>query len=83
MKDNDVRELIVDTLVFAGAVESMGREATLANLQDLEELDLDSLAVMELCVGIEAATGVALAPEDIAAHSAIDALIRLVLKNRR
>jgi acyl carrier protein len=39
------------------------------------ELELDSLARMELCIAIEVALGVSLAPEELERYPTLDALV--------
>ena len=40
----------------------------------LDELEMDSLAEMELCIAIEVGTGVSLVPEDLRAYGTVGRL---------
>ena len=74
-----IRTVILDGLE-AGAIWQAGRsdfrEAFLAGSADVPvvELDMDSLARMELCIAIEIGTGVSLAPEELDRYRTLAAL---------
>jgi len=74
-----IRSALVDGLE-AGGVWQVNqvdiRERFLAGVIDLTlaELELDSLAKMELCIAIEVATGVSLAPEELERYASLAAL---------
>ena len=44
----------------------------------LDELELDSLVAMELCIELETSTGVRLDLDDLAANQSIDRIARLL-----
>ena len=46
----------------------------------LEDLDLDSLVLMELCIAIEAHTGLELVPERVQRFASLSALARHIAK---
>lgn len=81
MDGRAIRQSMVDGL-DAGGVAKLGdrrlRAAFLAGECDvtLAELDMDSLARMELCIAIELGTGVSLAPEELDAYATLGALAR-------
>ena len=83
-----IRQAIVDGLE-AGGVGQIHRAATrdpfLAGASDLtlDELEMDSLARMELCIAIEVATGVSLAPEELDRYATLVALAEDVSKRCR
>jgi acyl carrier protein len=45
---------------------------------ELEQLDIDSLAAMELCIGLEVNWGSALVPEDLNRVGSLQSLVRVV-----
>ncbi len=45
----------------------------------LDELDIDSLAAMEICIALEANWGTALVPEDLQRVGSLQALVRIVM----
>ena len=58
------------------------RESFLAATRDLTfaELEMDSLAKMELCIAIEVGTGVSLAPEELGRFAAIGEIVTMLRK---
>jgi len=76
MDGRALRAIFVDGLV-AGAVHQINdvatREAFLDGSRDLrfDELEMDSLARMELCIAIEVGTGVSMAPEELGRHASL------------
>lgn len=88
MDARTIRQAMVDGLE-AGAVVRIGhrdtRSSFLAGEIDipLAELEMDSLARMELCIAIELGTGVSLAPEELDRYPTLDALVRDVLERAR
>mgnify|MGYP003415176460 FL=1 len=85
MNEREIRLILVDGLE-AGAVHQVNdvstREAFLAGTRDLtfEELEMDSLAKMELCIAIEVGTGVSLAPEELGRFAAIGEIVTMLRK---
>ena len=61
------------------------RDRFLAGELDLKfpELDMDSLAKMELCIAIEVGTGVSLAPEELDRHDSLGALVAEIERRHR
>jgi acyl carrier protein len=45
---------------------------------NLDQLDVDSLAAMEICIALEANWGIALVPEDLQRVGSLQALVRVV-----
>ena len=80
MDANAIRAVIVDGLE-AGAVRKARQEefrtAFLAGriAVPMAELEMDSLARMELCIAIEVGTGVSLAPEELDRYDTLAALV--------
>ena len=80
MEARAIRAALVEGLE-AGGVWQVNRvdlrERFLAGELDLTfaELAMDSLAKMELCIAIEVATGVSLAPEELDRHESLGALV--------
>ena len=83
MDERAIREIFVDGLV-AGAVHQINdvatRKAWLDGTRDLrfDELEMDSLAKMELCIAIEVGTGVSLAPEELGRFAAIGEIVAML-----
>ena len=88
MDARTIRQAIVDGLE-AGAVVRIGRRDTrssfLAGEIDIAfaDLEMDSLARMELCIAIELGTGVSLAPEELDRYTTLEALVRDVQERAR
>lgn len=79
MEPRAIRQAILDGLE-AASVLGFGlvgqRDRYLAGELDytLAELELDSLARMEICIAIEIGTGVSLAPEELDRYETLSAL---------
>lgn len=76
-----IRQVLVDGLEIGSVAliyEPSVRAPFLAGAADvpLEQLEMDSLARMELCIAIEVETGVALTPDDLAAYATLGDLAR-------
>ena len=85
MNERDIRRILADGLE-AGAEHRVNdvriRESFLAGTRDLSfaELEMDSLAKMELCIAIEVGTGVSLAPEELGRFAAIGEIVTMLRK---
>ena len=83
MNDREIRQILADGLE-AGAVHQVNdvstREAFLAGTRDLtfEELEMDSLAKMELCIAIEVNAGVSIVPDELRRIESLEALVALI-----
>lgn len=81
----EIRTMLVEALEYA-SVYSMRHlnltEGFLAGTKDVsfEELDMDSLAIMELCIAIELNAGISLVPEELESIGSLDKLISLLAK---
>lgn len=81
MDEPKIRAILADGLE-QGAVSAIHhartRAAWLAGTEDLPfaNLDMDSLARMELCIAIEVGTGIALTPFDLDRYPSIGELAR-------
>ena len=88
MNERAIREVFVEGLV-AGAVHQINdvqtRKAYLDGTRDLtfDELAMDSLARMELCIAIEVGTGVSMAPEELGRYRSLGELAASVLERLR
>lgn len=83
-----IRAVLVEGLEAGGVgqVNRVGiRDRFLAGELDLKlaELDMDSLAKMELCIAIEVSTGVSLAPEELDRHDSLGALVAEIERRHR
>ena len=80
MDARTVRQALIEGLEAGGVSEASQirfRAPFLDGTLDatFEELALDSLARMELCIAIEVALGVSLAPEELQRYRSLDALV--------
>jgi long-chain acyl-CoA synthetase len=77
----ELRQVIADAMVYAsvpGFADSQSEATFRDGTHDvkLTEVDIDSLAAMELCIALELSTGVSLAPADITAMTSLGALLQ-------
>lgn len=80
MDARTIREAVIEGLEAGGvhpASRAEERRAFLAGERDfvIAELEMDSLARMELCIAIEIATGLSLAPEELGRYATLGALV--------
>ena len=71
-----IRQVLIDGLEAGGVIEARSirfREPFLDGSIDatFEELALDSLARMEVCIAIEVALGISLAPEELQRYTSL------------
>jgi acyl carrier protein len=83
MTDQELRQVIVNALEYANVIAMRDKRLAPAFLDGREEvaladLDLDSLATMELCIAIEAHTSVTIVPEDLQRIATLGELARAV-----
>ena len=83
MTDQELRTIIVESLEYANVTTA--REQSMAFLSSegredisLNQLGMDSLAVMELCIAIEVNTGVSIVPDDLQKVGTLNNLIKSV-----
>lgn len=81
--EREIRQIILDGLQAGSVfrVKDMGlTDAFLAGTADatFEELEVDSLAAMELCIAVELGTGVSLAPDDLEKIGSLQKLVARV-----
>lgn len=87
MNDQDIRQLVADALRYAsvpGFDRSDRKEAFLAG-EDVAftELEIDSLAAMELCIAIEASLDVTVLPAELPELGSLNALLARIAELRR
>lgn len=81
MDERTIRQAMLDGL-DAGGVGKLSRRELRAGFLSGEldlswaELEMDSLARMELCIAIELGTGVSLAPEELDRYASVSALVQ-------
>jgi len=81
MTATELRQVIADALVYASVPLFAGSRAE-AEFREGErdlpmaELEIDSLAAMELCIAIELNTDISLTPADVVAMPSLDALVQ-------
>jgi acyl carrier protein len=84
MTEVEAREIVVQAMRYANitglSVEQ--RNAFEAGTSDIEfeHLEMDSLATMELCIAIEAHSGLSITPEQLRAAKNGNALVYLVAR---
>ena len=83
MNDAEIREMLVEAMHSAsvfGLRNNGWTEEFLAGTRDvaLEDLEMDSLGAMELCIAIEVNTGVSIVPDDLAALGSLGALVKAI-----
>ena len=79
----DIREIIADALDYAAVPRFRGSEARaqfVAGARDisLEELEIDSLAAMELCIALETNSGVSILPDELSGFGSLGAIAKRV-----
>jgi acyl carrier protein len=75
--EQEIRQIIIEALEFANVTAIRDIRKNILQVHEdvlFAQLDMDSLAVMELCIAIETRTGVSIVPEDL---QRIDTLNRL------
>ncbi len=83
MTDEEIRSLIAQELEYACMTAMRTKDLTPIFLEGrrdiaLAELDMDSLAEMELCIAIEINTGVSIVPNDLQTIGSLDRLVDVV-----
>jgi acyl carrier protein len=83
MTDGEIRSLLAELLRDASIffLRDEKREQDFidgAYDADLDQLGMDSLAAMELCIGLEVNWGTALVPEDLNKVRSLQNLVRIV-----
>ncbi len=77
----ELRDVIADALVYAAVPGFVGSSAE-AEFRNgsrdvpMAELEIDSLAAMELCIAIELNTDISLTPADVVAMPSLNALVQ-------
>ena len=83
MRYEQARDEIISAIHFAtGALNKEGVANRLAKPDgdiDFAELDLDSLAAMEMCLEIEDKTGIEIDLGDLAQHPSVNALAKFMV----
>lgn len=77
----DLRQVIADARVYASVPGFVGSQAETefrSGARDVpfSDLEIDSLAGMELCIAIEVNTDISLTPADVVAMPSLDALVQ-------
>ncbi|RYG95740.1 MAG: hypothetical protein EON57_16190, partial [Alphaproteobacteria bacterium] len=76
----ELRQVIADAMVYAAVPGFVGSQAEAAfrdGTRDVQltEIDIDSLAAMEICIALELNTDISLAPNDITGMPSLGALL--------
>lgn len=83
MSEPEIREMLVEALQSAsvfGLRNNGWTEEFLAGTRDVafDDLEMDSLGAMELCIAVEVNTGVSIVPDDLAGLSTLGGLVRAI-----
>ena len=84
MTEQEVRSTILEAMQYANVKMTGDQDMTsllLAGTEDiaLDQLSMDSLATMELCIALETNTGVSIVPDDLQRIETLNSLVRIVL----
>jgi acyl carrier protein len=82
--DDEARKLLVQAMRYAGitSLAVKQREAFEAGTADIEldQLEMDSLATMELCIAIEANSGLSITPDQLQEARTGNELVRRIIR---
>lgn len=83
MTESEIREIVADALDYAAVPQFRGSELRaqfVSGTRDvaLADLDMDSLAVMELCIALETNSGVSILPAELAEFASLGSLVKRV-----
>lgn len=83
MTELEIREIIADALDYAAVPRFRGSEARaqfVVGARDisLDELEIDSLAAMELCIALETSSGVSILPDELPGFGSLGAIAKRV-----
>ena len=83
MTEPEIREIIADALDYAAVPRfrrSEARAQFVAGVRDisLDELEIDSLAAMELCIALETSSGVSILPDELPGFGSLGAIAKRV-----
>jgi acyl carrier protein len=79
----EIREVIADALDYAAVPRFRGSEARAAFVAgtsdiSMNDLEIDSLAAMELCIALETNSGVSILPDELPGFGSLGALAKRV-----
>lgn len=80
MSEQELRLMIAEALEYASVIAMQHKGLTAVFLDGgtdipLEDLEMDSLATMELCIAIETNTGVSIVPDDLVRLGTLNRLV--------
>lgn len=83
MTELEIREVIADALDYAAVPRFRGSELRnqfVAGATDIlfDDLEIDSLAAMELCIALETNSGVSILPAELPEFGTLGALVKRV-----
>ena len=83
MNEAEIRQMLVEALQSAsvfGLRNNGWTEAFLSGTRDVafDDLEMDSLGAMELCIAVEVNTGVSIVPDDLADLGTLGGLVRAI-----
>lgn len=83
MTELEIRQVVADALDYAAVPRFRGtelRERFIAGATDIsfDDLEIDSLAAMELCIALETNAGVSILPAELPEFGSLGALVKRV-----
>ncbi len=83
MTELEIREVVADALDYAAVPRFRGsqvRAQFVAGTRDIgfDELEIDSLAAMELCIALETNAGVSILPAELPAFGSLGGVVKRV-----
>lgn len=83
MTEQEIRTFIAEALDQAGVIAMRDKKLTPILLEGRHDipfdiLDLDSLAVMELCIAIEVNTGISILPDQLKSIGTLNRLVDMI-----
>ena len=88
MTEQEIRAIIIDALEYANVVAISDQNMATLFLEgrediEIQKLNMDSLATMELCIALEVNTGVSIVPDDLQKIATLDLLVKAVQERDR
>ena len=83
MTEQEIRTIIVEALEYANVFSTCDADIISLFLNGgkdiaLNQIDMDSLATMELCIAIEVNTGVSIVPDELQKVNTLNRLVKCV-----
>lgn len=88
MTNIEVRKIVVESLEYAGVLGVCNNPVLKAKLLEeeneitMQELDLDSLSKMELCIALEVNHAIEIVPEELDQFTTFNSLIQFIINSK-